>query len=235
MAKRSANKSQKKFEVSAVRSASASPQYPQRSPFDLVPFPCLRCGKVGVAVAVFPFLVGVSEQTFACRLCDAEHYVGIFRKRHRLSILYDRYTRRYSLEEYGQMPPSSVVTLRARKRPLSEPATDAPFGPILVYPRKRRFSAKEVEAIWSASRCRCHICKKRWALSERSRIGWHVDHVIPHIGGGPETEIIPNFLVACAKCNQQKGRGYSRSSVTNSIRDLQEYFEGFAFAGTRKS
>lgn len=201
------------------------------SPFDLVPFPCIRCGRIGVPVAVFSFLAGASERTFGCRLCDTEHYVSVSRKKSgRLVITYDRYTRRYALEEYDEGLPLTVVTMHAGVSPAAKPDGDVPFGPILVYPRKRRFSVTEVRRIWTSSRGRCHICNKQWALSKRGRSGWHIDHVVPHIGGGSDTEVITNFLVACAKCNLQKGRGYRPSSIEPSIRQLRWYLERYSSA-----
>lgn len=201
------------------------PRSRRKSPFDLIPFPCLRCGNQSVAVSLFSFLVGQTEHTFGCRSCGAEHYVGLSRRRGRLVIAYDRYTRRYNLENYDAGLPLTVVTMHAGTNPKQGLDSEATFGPILVHPRKHRFSRSEVQSIWSASRGRCHICERRWALSARGRHGWHIDHVIPHIGGGTDTEILSNFRIACAKCNLEKGRGFKRSSVEASIRLLRQYLQ----------
>lgn len=140
-------------------------------------------------------------------------------------IAYDRYTRRYPLQAYDQGLPLTVVTMHTSRPPEVPPDSDAPFGPIVVPPRKRRFSRVEVRDIWMASRGRCHVCEQRWALSRRGRTGWHIDHVIPHIGGGAGTETLHNFRVACAKCNLQKGKGYTRANIERSICLLREYLE----------
>lgn len=205
-----------------------APASTRRSPFHLVPFPCLRCGRLGVAVPVFSFVVGGSQHTFGCRLCDAMHYVGVSRKNGRLIVAYDRYSRRYPLEAYDEDLPLTAVTMHASATPTANRESDAPFGPTVVYPRKRRFSVVEVQTIWAASRGRCHICKKHWDLSKRGRGGWHIDHVIPHIGGGSDAETMPNFRVACAKCNLDKGRGYKRSNVEASVQLLQQYLQAFS-------
>ncbi len=197
----------------------------ERSPLSIVPFPCIRCGKLGVPVSVLSFILGTPEHTFGCRLCNAEHYVGVSYRDGRLAIAYDRYTRRYPLEAYDEGLPLAVVTMGVGTASASGQDGDAPFGPILVNPRKRRFSVGEVNAVWKASGGRCHICKKPWALSKRGRIGWHIDHVIPHIGGGADTEVLRNLKVACAKCNLQRGRGYCRSSVEASIRLLMQHLQ----------
>lgn len=210
------------------------PRSSRKSPFDLVPFPCLRCGRLGVAVSVFSFVMGGSQHTFGCRLCDAMHYVGVSRRRGRLIVAYDRYSRRYPLEAYDEDLALTVVTMHARATPTANRESDAPFGPTVVYPRKRRFSAVEVHAVWAASRGRCHICKKHWALSKHGRGGWHIDHLIPHIGGGSDTETMPNFRVACAKCNLEKGRGYKRSNVEASIRLFRQYLQAFASPRPKK-
>jgi hypothetical protein len=197
------------------------------SPFDIIPFPCLRCGRLGVAVPVFSFLLGASEQTFACRLCreNVEHYVGVSRQNGAISIAYERHTRRYPLEAYDEGLPLTVVAMHARRPQTVKPECDASFGPIMVSPRKRRFTRPEVRQLWSASRGRCHICQRRWGLSQRGRAGWHIDHVIPHIGGGADTEALQNFRVACASCNLKKGRGYTPTSVDRCIRMLREYLD----------
>lgn len=97
---------------------------------------------------------------------------------------------------------------------------DATFGPIVIYPRKKNYKRSEILEIWETTGGTCHLCGRKWKLSERSRLGWHVDHVIPHIGGGPETEQLSNLRVACAKCNLDKGRGYKEEHLQSSIQKL---------------
>lgn len=84
----------------------------------------------------------------------------------------------------------------------------------MVAKRKTYFSAKEVADIWRRTKGRCHLCqRKRWRLEQRSRHGWHIDHVHPNVGGLAGTEQPDNFLVACAKCNLRKGRGYWHGEI----------------------
>lgn len=78
----------------------------------------------------------------------------------------------------------------------------------------------EVEKIWRASNGRCHICKRKWNLDQRSKYGWHIDHVIPHIGGGQDVEKLSNMRVACSACNLKKGKGYLESNIRKSINQL---------------
>jgi 5-methylcytosine-specific restriction endonuclease McrA len=118
------------------------------------------------------------------------------------------------------VPPN--VTLYARRSASDEWDDETFAGPIVVYPRKRRFSRFEVEAIWRASKGRCHICKQRWPIAARGPRGWHIDHVIPHIGGGREVEELWNLRVACAKCNLKKGKGYTKAVISLGLRHLVE-------------
>ena len=92
-------------------------------------------------------------------------------------------------------------------------------GPIVVYKRKR-FSLAEVRTIWKRSCHRCHLCGKVWKLSQRGRYGWHIDHVIPNIGGGHKTEEMSNFRVACATCNLRKGRGYTSKIIRQALEQI---------------
>jgi 5-methylcytosine-specific restriction endonuclease McrA len=117
------------------------------------------------------------------------------------------------LEYYddGELPP--IATLHACVHSAGESNDDVFAGPIVVYPRKKNFSRSEVEVIWRATKGRCHICSQRWPLDRRGARGWHIDHVIPHIGGWREVEKLPNFRVACARCNLKKGKGFTEASI----------------------
>ena len=134
--------------------------------------------------------------------------------------VYDRDTRRYPCDHYDESP---FVKVRRSKIPLSHPENeDAPYphyGPIMVYSR-RRFTRDEIRRIWLRSNRKCHLCGKGWKLHQRGAKGWHVDHVIPNIGGGRDTEMMENFLVACAPCNLKKGCGYTERSIREVLQSL---------------
>lgn len=181
--------------------------------------PCLRCGLWSVPVGL---IFGVRRrETLACVRCAGEHYLEIQPRSNGYDVCYQRYTLRYPLECYDEgleMPVVTVGVLDSGRAPVTP---DGFAGPILIYPRRRRYTPTEIRAIWQATNGRCHLCqKRRWKLSERGRSGWHVDHVIPHAGGGPETETIANLRVACWRCNLQKGRGYSEADVRWGLQRL---------------
>ncbi len=190
--------------------------------FMVVLFPCLRCG--GPRVPIFPrfFISGRGASMFTCRSCEAKHYLSVTRQRGAFAVCYQRYTLRYPLEYYdkSEMPP--VATLKAPWHSACESDDEMFAGPIVVYPRKRRFSRSEVEVIWRATKGCCHICTRRWHLDQRGARGWHIDHVIPHIGGGREADKLPNFRVACATCNLKKGKGFTEASIRLGLRRLVE-------------
>lgn len=97
---------------------------------------------------------------------------------------------------------------------------DSLFGPIVIC-RRRRLTRAEVALVWERCRGRCHICKKKkWKLAEHGRYGWHVDHHIPNVGGGRDTEAMENFKVACAKCNLKKGRGHTPRTIGKALEPL---------------
>lgn len=190
-----------------------------RVPF--VQIPCLRCGELSVLV---PFLFpSVGRDTLACRRCEALHYLRVTRTGHRFDVRYHRYTLRYPLEFYDEGEDPPVVQLSLRTEPDGELECFA--GPVVIHPRKARFTSSEVEGIWRATNGVCHICKRRWRIKQRGKNGWHIDHVIPHIGGGADVEHLPNLRVACAKCNLRKGRGYTQAQVRFSLRRLVEQFD----------
>lgn len=182
-----------------------------------LPFPCLRCGLDGVLLGLilrFPL-----RMTIPCHYCEAEHFLAAWWVEDHWEFNYCRYTMRYPLDEYD--PHQEIFEIRAGVSENSDEGERDTFsGPIMVYPRKKRFSKAEILEIWRASSRKCHICKKLWALDERGRTGWHIDHLIPHIGGGAETEKLVNLRVACAKCNLKKGRGYTEKRIKLAISRL---------------
>jgi len=192
------------------------------SPLQLHLLTCLRCALPSVTVPVLPFLLGGRSDAFACRLCNTQHHLSIRDGEGGFIVQYQRYTQRYAPDEYDDGAEFPVVTLgvvRGSKVDGSDHA--GPFsGPIVVYPRRKRFSVDDLREIWTASSGRCHLCNRRWELAQRGRNGWHVDHVIPHCGGGPDTESLRNLRVSCASCNIRKGRGYTKKSVTVGLRNL---------------
>ncbi len=192
------------------------------SPFMIVPLPCLRCGCLTVSITPLFFLLGRGTSTFICRSCAAQHYLSVTRRRDGFDVCFQRYTRRYPLEYYddGELPP--IVTSNACRHSAGESNDDRFAGPIVVYPRKKSFSRSEVESIWRATKGRCHICRQCWPLDRRGKRGWHIDHVIPHIGGGREVEKLPNFRVACARCNLKKGKGFTEASIRRGLCQLVE-------------
>lgn len=157
---------------------------------------------------------------YSCKSCEAPHYLLVTRKEHTFAVFYQRYTLGYPLECYddGEVPPIVVSHTRGHAADTSDYETF--YGPIVVYPRKRSFSRSEVETIWQATQGHCHLCLRRWPIAKRGARGWHIDHVIPHIGGGHEVEELPNFRIACAKCNIKKGKGYTEARIRLALRDL---------------
>jgi hypothetical protein len=188
----------------------------------MVAFPCLRCGRPGVPVATLLYLLGAYASAFDCRLCDAKHYFSVERDKGRFVFCYTRYTLRYPLESYEEGEAPIDIRVYASAKTESEVETDAFSGAIVICPRKKRFSSAEIQNIWKASKGRCHICRRSWPISKRGRLGWHVDHLIPHIGGGVDAEALANFRVACAKCNLKKGRGYTEAMIQLSLRTFVE-------------
>jgi hypothetical protein len=133
------------------------------------------------------------------------------------SAIYDRDTRRYPSDYYEEQPFVVVTTKKALLQDDDPPFPDR--GAICVFTR-RRFSRDEIKRIWIQSNRKCYMCKKKWKLAERSRTGWHIDHLIPNIGGGKETEMMENFRVACARCNLGKGRGYTSTVIRGALHNL---------------
>lgn len=188
-----------------------------------VALPCLRCGTSAVLVSfLFPLN---SRDVISCRRCDAKHYLSVRREAWGLHVCYHLYTLRYPLDQYDQDFDPPVVRLKTSSHAADVDSAVIFSGPITIYPRKKRFSPSEVQAIWRASKGRCHICGRSWRLRDRSVRGWHIDHVIPHIGGGEEVERLLNLRVACARCNLKKGKGFTEKSIRLALRQLAELFE----------
>jgi len=155
-----------------------------------------------------------------CEHCSASHYLSAKRQNGNWRVEYDRYTLRYPSENYEEFPHFRVMLRDSGFNGTAD--ADEPhehYGPIVVYERKR-FSTADVRQIWRQSEHRCHLCGKAWKLGQRGVTGWHIDHVIPNIGGGKDTEMMANFRVACAGCNLQKGRGHISSQVEQALKSL---------------
>jgi len=186
-----------------------------------VPLPCLRCGRLEVHVALLHVVTADGRLTIPCRFCETVHYLRVLDKTWGFDICYQRYTNRYPLENYDESDPFVIKCRVLGDLPHAAP-DDGFSGPVAIYPRKKHYESREVQAIWAATKGRCHLCGRAWRRSQRGRRGWHIDHVIPHVGGGPEVEKLPNFRVACARCNLKKGRGYTEATIRTWIRNLIE-------------
>lgn len=187
---------------------------------EVVWLPCLRCGCPAVPVLPVKSVEGAFG-VVSCR-CSAKHHLSVTQTGNMFRVCYQRYTLRYPPEFYdaGEVPP--FVRLHAVSPSVGGADVGVFAGPIVVQPRKRYYSISEVEALWRASGRRCHICDRRWALAQRGVRGWHLDHVIPHIGGGIDTESVSNLRVACARCNLKKGKGYTSAAIRLGLRRLVE-------------
>ncbi len=208
------------------RSTPGRRRRPPRQPapnlaFQIVHLPCLRCGRPAVPVIPVRFVIGPSASIFSCRLCQGTHYLSVSSASSTFVVCYQRYTLRYPPEYYEvEAPP--IVRVRAGRHSGDEPDNDAFSGPIVIPLRKRHFLRSEVQTLWRASNGRCHICDREWTVEQRGARGWHIDHLIPHIGGGLDVERLPNFRVACARCNLKKGTGYAEARIRLGLRALVE-------------
>lgn len=201
------------FEVTMQNDKKAS------DPF--VWLPCLRCGQRSVPIPTTFLRTDGGGTTYNCRFrsCEAEHFFAISRHDTTFLIAYQRHTLRYPLEYYDQGTTPFDIRLY-RRQPGDGQLDDSGYvGPVVVYPRKKRFAPAEVRSISNATGG-CHICQHPWQLSQRGTRGWHIDHVIPHAGGGAGTEQIANFRVACAKCNLEKGKGFTEAVIRLRLREL---------------
>lgn len=194
-------------------------------------FPCRRCGRASVPVGIF--FRGDFSDTYQCLAsdCGAQHFLSVKFGPDSTYVRYERWTRRYPPEDYddGDDPDLGEVRFQTASRTYtpSETPCDAYPGPIVVCRRKRNFNKSELLTIWRASCRRCYLCHKPWRLKDRGRNGWHVDHVIPHSGGGPNTEAVTNMRVACAKCNLVKGVGFSNEQLRSAIVTLVSRCRGY--------
>jgi hypothetical protein len=76
------------------------------------------------------------------------------------------------------------------------------------------FSNQELDAIYTRTNGRCHICGMKLARrnygTRGAKAAWHVEHSIPKAAGG--TDHRNNLYAACIYCNLQKSDGTSRSA-----------------------
>jgi 5-methylcytosine-specific restriction endonuclease McrA len=158
-----------------------------------------------------------------CGACDAKHFLFARFSTSSVDVIYCRYTFRHPLDCYDESElPFDIRQYLSHTPPESE-ESDVFAGPIKIYPRKKRFTTSDLLTIWRATNGMCHLCRdRRWKLNERGKNGWHVDHIIPHIGGGAGLQKLANLRVACAKCNLSKGRGYTVARVRIAVRNLIE-------------
>jgi len=185
--------------------------------------PCLRCGQWALPVSL---ILGLERrETVDCLACGDVHYLEVKRHEQGYDICFQRYTLRYPLEFYDEGVQMPVVQLHASEQPEPDEQRESFSGPIIIYPRRRIRRASELRIIWDASERRCHLCGRRWKLASRGRSGWHVDHIIPHAGGGADTESTCNLRVACWRCNLSKGRGYSGADVRWGLQRLVACFQ----------
>lgn len=148
-------------------------------------FPCLRCGRFGVLISIWFFLD--CRGTYCCHYCEAEHFLSLKMEPDKIIVCFDRWTRRYPLDSYDDFEVPELVVVRAHASDSVPQESETSTGVIVVSRRKERFTKLELKLIWKASKAKCHICKHRWRLKDHGRTGWHVDHVIPNIGGGQDT------------------------------------------------
>ncbi len=178
--------------------------------------PCLRCGRFLVSALIPRGFRHLELTDLICERCWTPHCLSAQRSEGRWRAAYNRDTRRYPSDCYDDIE-SPVVTLKGGAWKFED--DDSPFshrGPIVVYKRKR-FSRAQIRTIWGSSSGKCHLCGRLWRPEEHGSRGWHVDHVIPNVGGGRDTEMLENFLVACARCNLKKGRGYSSLAIREAL------------------
>lgn len=134
-----------------------------------------------------------------------------------LDLTYDRYTMGYPLESFAE---GGRAAARGARAPGAGRSDDDGFsGFIAVFPRKRRFDRAAAQAVWKASKGRCHLCGKRWGANKRGGDGWMIDHVIPLATGGSAAGPV-NFRLACSNCTIAKGRRGRQANLLRSIRDL---------------
>lgn len=194
-------------------------KHQSRSSPILIVLPCLRCAKPGVSLALLSGFDQLDCDDLWCQECSTPHYLRARKTANIWHVIYERDTRRYPAGFYDDEPD---IVVKFGKVSDASYDGDVPFPnrrPIFVFKRKRHSQAEKQE-IWLRSGKKCHICGKKWKLSQHGNKGWHIDHDIPNSGGGKETEMIPNHLVSCASCNLKKGRGYTRRTVREALASL---------------
>lgn len=60
------------------------------------------------------------------------------------------------------------------------------------------------EDVHKKSGGKCGGCGKSWSLDEYGRNGWVIDHIVPHVHGGPD--VLANTQVMCQPCNAIKSK-----------------------------
>src|SRR5258708_11011195 len=152
----------------ASQSGSAQMQTDKKNSNPFVWLPCLKCGQHSVPIPTMFLPTDGRGTTWNCRNrpCETEHFLSVGRLGGAFVIAYQRYTLRYPLQYYdeGTMPFNIRVY---RRKPREGQLDDSGYvGPVVVYPRKKRFSPTEVKGIWQATRGRCHISRRRWQLAQ---------------------------------------------------------------------
>lgn len=183
--------------------------------------PCINCGQDAVVVGLL--FASVGRDTLRCQRCYDIHYLSVKRQGRGIEVQYLRYNLRYPLDHYDESEEPPFIKIKATGS-ADEEDCETFSGPIVIYPRKKRFTKAEKAVIWNATHGTCHICGRKWKLEDHRRDGYHIDHVIPHDSGGKSTEKLKNMRVACAKCNLRKGKGYSEKRIKVAIMSLVEKF-----------
>jgi 5-methylcytosine-specific restriction endonuclease McrA len=166
------------------------------------------------------------------RQCRASHYLRTRLSEAGFAVRYQPYTLRHPLEMYDENFDPPLVIGEVVKG--SKPQDEDYAGIIRRYPRKKYFNKTETLQIWEQSGRRCHLCTKEWTLEQKGAEGWHIDHVIPHTSGGSKVEEMPNFRVACARCNLSKGKGWTERTMKEAISELAEKFDSGSTYKTHK-
>jgi hypothetical protein len=179
--------------------------------------PCLRCGRDSVGVSLLTGAMRRENVWCLAKDCEAVHYLRIGQDSGGLDVAYDRYTLGGELECYdGGGAPPARGTAGSHKQPTED---DGFSGHVAVSPRRRAFSGAEAQAVWRASKGRCHLCGRRWRRDGRGERGWLIDHVVPNAAPGAD-EAPGEYRLACAECEHGKGRRFRQSHLLRSIRDL---------------
>lgn len=179
--------------------------------------PCLRCGRDSVGVSLLTGAARRENVWCLAQDCEAVHYLRIAPDTGGLDLAYDRYTVGYPLEMFDE---GSTPTPTGAQGPQDRPTDDDGFsGFVAVYPKKARFSAAEVRAVWKASKGSCHLCGKHWGPEKRGKKGWQIDHVVP-LGEPATTGQETKYRLSCTKCVLGKSRSHRQAHLLGSVRDL---------------